>query len=125
VTDGKSASLSRCRAQLFITVGHFRSSCRGTPSLTRGRVVQFVVTLRSKSHRTIALFETPPTWRARSPYLYPPGTGWPSYTPGHCVQFMSPLTTRRDYGGGILTRIHTGHGELACTNPHTIRDQYG
>jgi hypothetical protein len=23
-------------------------------------------------------FETPPTWRARSPYLYPPGTGCPS-----------------------------------------------
>jgi hypothetical protein len=22
------------------------------------------------------------TWRARFPYLYPPGTGWPSYTPG-------------------------------------------
>jgi hypothetical protein len=28
-------------------------------------------------------FETPPTWSARSPYLYPPGTRWPSYTPGH------------------------------------------
>jgi hypothetical protein len=27
-------------------------------------------------------FETPPTWRARSPYLYPPGTGWPSYSTG-------------------------------------------
>jgi hypothetical protein len=27
-------------------------------------------------------FKTPPTWRARSPYLYPQGTGWPSYTPG-------------------------------------------
>jgi hypothetical protein len=39
--------------------------------------------------------ETPPTWRARSSYLYPPGTGWPSYTPGHCVPFLSPLTTRR------------------------------
>jgi hypothetical protein len=26
-------------------------------------------------------FETPPTCRARSPYLYPPGTGWPGYTP--------------------------------------------
>jgi hypothetical protein len=26
--------------------------------------------------------ETPPTWRARFPYLYPPGTGWPSYTSG-------------------------------------------
>jgi hypothetical protein len=28
-------------------------------------------------------FETPPTWRARSPYLYPPGRGWSSYTPRH------------------------------------------
>jgi hypothetical protein len=28
-------------------------------------------------------FETPPTLRATSPYLYPPGTGWPSYTPRH------------------------------------------
>jgi hypothetical protein len=26
-------------------------------------------------------FETPPTWRARSSYLYPPRTGWPSYIP--------------------------------------------
>jgi hypothetical protein len=50
----------------------------------------------------------PPTWRARSMYLYPPGTGWPSYTPGNCLPFLSPLTTRRDYGGGILTRLHTG-----------------
>jgi hypothetical protein len=40
-------------------------------------------------------FETPPTWRARSPYLYPPGTGWPSYTPKHFVHFSSPPTTRR------------------------------
>jgi hypothetical protein len=36
-------------------------------------------------------FETPPNWRARSPYLYPPGTGWPSYTPGHWVPFRRPL----------------------------------
>jgi hypothetical protein len=26
-----------------------------------------------------------PTWRARSTYLYPPGAGWPSYTPGNWV----------------------------------------
>jgi hypothetical protein len=39
--------------------------------------------------------ETPPSWRSRSLYLYPPGTGWPSYTPGHWVPFPSPLTTRR------------------------------
>jgi hypothetical protein len=25
-----------------------------------------------------------------------------------CVPFLSPLTTRRDYGGSILTRLHTG-----------------
>jgi hypothetical protein len=42
----------------------------------------------------VPLLETPPTWRARSPYLYPPGTGWPRYTPGHWVPFPSPLTTR-------------------------------
>jgi hypothetical protein len=30
-------------------------------------------------------FETPPTWRTRSLYLYPPGTGWPGYTPRHWV----------------------------------------
>jgi hypothetical protein len=35
--------------------------------------------------------ETSPTWRARSPYLYPPGTGWPSYTPGHWVPFCRLL----------------------------------
>jgi hypothetical protein len=39
--------------------------------------------------------KTPPTWRARSPYLYPPGTGWPSYTTRHRVPFSSPPTTRR------------------------------
>jgi hypothetical protein len=39
--------------------------------------------------------KTVPTWRARSPYLYPPVTGWPSYTPRHWVPFSSPPTTRR------------------------------
>jgi hypothetical protein len=40
-------------------------------------------------------FETPPTCRARSPYLYSPGTGWPSHNPRHWVPFSSPPTTRR------------------------------
>jgi hypothetical protein len=34
-------------------------------------------------------------WRARSPYLYPPGGGWPGYTPRLWVPFSSPPTTRR------------------------------
>jgi hypothetical protein len=41
--------------------------------------------------QTQAQLRTPPTWRARSPYLYPPGTGWPSYTPGHWVPFCHLL----------------------------------
>jgi hypothetical protein len=40
-------------------------------------------------------FETPPTWRNRPPYLYPPGTGCPRYVPRHWVPFSSPPTTRR------------------------------
>jgi hypothetical protein len=40
-------------------------------------------------------FETPPTWRARSAYLYPPGTRWPSYIPRHLVPLSLPPTTRR------------------------------
>jgi hypothetical protein len=28
-------------------------------------------------------FKAPPTWRARSPYLYPPGKGCTGYTPRH------------------------------------------
>jgi hypothetical protein len=35
-----------------------------------------------------------PTCRARSPYLYPPGTGWPRYATGHWVPFWSPLTSK-------------------------------
>jgi hypothetical protein len=40
-------------------------------------------------------FKTPPTWRARSSYLYSPGTGWSSYNARHWVPFSSPPTTRR------------------------------
>jgi hypothetical protein len=40
-------------------------------------------------------FETLLTWRARLPYLYPPGTGWPSYTLRYWVIFSSPPTTSR------------------------------
>jgi hypothetical protein len=40
-------------------------------------------------------FETPPTRRARSPYLNAPGTGWPGYTPRHWVLFSSLPTIRK------------------------------
>jgi hypothetical protein len=79
------------------------------PSLTRRRVCNLPYNCfwalpeqsllgRSPAELTAlfyCLIWDPPTWRARSPYLYPPGTGWPSYTPGHWVPILSPLTTRR------------------------------
>jgi hypothetical protein len=40
-------------------------------------------------------FETSPAWRARSLYVYPPGTGWPSHTPRHWVSFLLPPVTLR------------------------------
>jgi hypothetical protein len=34
---------------------------------------------------------SPLTWRERCPYLHPPGTGWPSYTPGTDFPFRHLL----------------------------------
>jgi hypothetical protein len=52
-------------------------------------------------------FETPPTWRVTSPYLCPPVTGWPVYTPKHWVLFVSSYDWR-GYGGSIRLRLYTG-----------------
>jgi hypothetical protein len=76
----------------------------GAPSRTRGRVVSFitVVGFRQRSHSRVRVprdsgpylsvsdSRLPPTWTARSPCLYSPGTGWPNYTPKHWVPFSSP-----------------------------------
>jgi hypothetical protein len=58
-------------------------------------VLASAVSRDTRPYFIVQIPETPSTWRARSPYLYPPGTGWASYTPGHWVPFPSPLTTRR------------------------------
>jgi hypothetical protein len=69
--------------RFLFSVWQLRISCCGAPSLTRGWhcniLVQLllglarVVTLGFKSRKTydhmLLSFETPPTWRARSPYL--------------------------------------------------------
>jgi hypothetical protein len=47
-------------------------------------------------------FKTPPTWRARSLYLYLPRTGWPSYTPGTGFPFVFSYDSQ-GYGGGVWT----------------------
>jgi hypothetical protein len=69
----------------------------------RGRVCNLLLLLvlastvprDSRPYFNVPILETPPTWRARSPYLYPPGTRWPRYISGHWVPMPSPLTTRR------------------------------
>jgi hypothetical protein len=78
-------------------------------SLTRRRVCNLLLLLvlasavparvcvprDSRPYFIVPILETSPTWKARFPYLYLLGTGWPRYTPGHWVPFPSPLTTRR------------------------------
>jgi hypothetical protein len=46
-------------------------------------------------------FETLPTWRAKSPYLYPPGTGWPSLYPQALGFLFVASYDSQGYGGGI------------------------
>jgi hypothetical protein len=78
------------------------------PYLTRERVCNILLILvfasavpvRSESRGTQNHIYCPNTWdspnlEGRSPYLYPPGTGWPRYTPVHWVPFQAPLTPRR------------------------------
>jgi hypothetical protein len=62
-------------------------------------------------------FETPPTWRARSPYLYPPGTRWPRYIPKH-VPFSLPSTTRR-----ATVKVFKPTSMQSCLTCHNILDQ--
>jgi hypothetical protein len=68
------------------------------------------------------LISDSPTWRARSPYSYPAGTGWLSYTPGHCLPFPSPLKGSQGYSVGILTRLRLNllWSSVNCTNIYLV-----
>jgi hypothetical protein len=78
--------------QIFNTVRHLGVCWYGASSLTRGRVCLLQLLLFSPAQLFsdsspaglmttfyCLRFETPSTWRARSLYLYPPGTGWHSF----------------------------------------------
>jgi hypothetical protein len=76
-------------------------------------------------------FETPPTWRARFPYLYSPGIGWPSYTHRHWVLFLVTSYDSQGYCGGIRTHLLTGSelwalsSELTALTVLVITSQHG
>jgi hypothetical protein len=103
-TSSASLTTSNFNFQLKI----FCHSPYVTSSLRRGCVypLQFllvlasVVILRSESsgthnHILLPQIRDSPNLKAWSSYLYPPGTGWPNYTPRHWVPLQSPPATHR------------------------------
>jgi hypothetical protein len=79
------------------------------PSLMRGRVCNLLLLLvlasavllgsdtrGTQDHILLSQFLRLPQPGGPGPRIYiPPETGWPRYTPGHWVPFLSPLTTHR------------------------------
>jgi hypothetical protein len=102
------SSSPRPLTNIFFQLNTCGYSLYVTSSLTKG-YMSFTITAGpcQRSHSwiqvprdswpyfTVSDSRLPPTWRARSPYLYPPDTGWPSYTPKHWAPSSSPPTTPR------------------------------
>jgi hypothetical protein len=88
----------------FLLVRQLRVCSCGAPSLKRGPVCRLTIAgprQRSQSGVRVPrdslthLLSQIKTRRVRSPYLYSPGTGWPSYTPRHWIPFSPSPETRR------------------------------
>jgi hypothetical protein len=118
-TDGQSASLSWCRAtirardQFFflleISFRQLRLCYFIVPSLTRGRVCNLLYNCfwalpeqsllgRSPAELTAifyCLIWDSPNLEGQVPVFISPTNRVASYTPGHWVSFLSPLTTRK------------------------------
>jgi hypothetical protein len=72
-----------------------RRICRLQLQLALASAVILGYESRGTHDRILLRFETPYTWRDRSPYFYLPETGWVNYTPRQGVAFSSPPMTRR------------------------------
>jgi hypothetical protein len=112
MTDGHSAYPSWCRAPLWDPWLDFSFSFRlpdncfalrlGAPSLTIGRVCNFVVqSVSGQSRGGLIIIITVSSETTKFPFLSPP-------------------TTRRDYGWSILTRLHTA---LPYVGPELVEVQ--
>jgi hypothetical protein len=53
------------------------------------------------------IFETPPTWRARSPYLHPQKKRVASLYPQALGSLFVASYDSQSYGGGVRPRLHT------------------
>jgi hypothetical protein len=120
-TDSQSASLSWChdtiraRDQFFFSLKLFLDSfvflILWGPLWREDGSIIYLCYLASPSQSRSDLSPNcwdSPIWKAMSPYLYPPGTGLPSYIPGHWVPFSSPLTTLGATVEVIEPAYHTG-----------------
>jgi hypothetical protein len=70
---------------------------------------------RTHDHTLLSQIRHSPNLEPRSPYLYTPGTGWPSYTFRHWVPFLLPFMTHRATVEVIRTLLHTLEGQSAMT----------
>jgi hypothetical protein len=120
---GQSVLVSSTHLGLTIRVLLLSYSCGFVDVGTRERVcrLQLLLVLASAiilgseslgthEHLLSQIRDSPPTWRVRSPYLYPQGIGWPSYIPKHWVPFSSS-TSRR-----ATVEVF----ELACLQPGSV-----
>jgi hypothetical protein len=105
VTTGGSyvtSSLTRewvCRLQLMLALVSaviLRSGYRGT-----------------HNHISLPQIRGSSNLEGKVPYLYPPGTRWPSYTPRHWVPFSSSLTTRISWISLIIYNFKTPWAALS------------
>jgi hypothetical protein len=108
----QSVRLSVRPLRLTTSIFFHLNTCFHTPyvtsSLTRGwvRSLQLLLVLAStvilssdsrgtRDHILLSQIQDSPNLEGQVPYLRPPGTGTPSYTPRHWVPVSSPPTTRR------------------------------
>jgi hypothetical protein len=101
--------LNTCCHRLYVTFSLMRGWVRRLQLLL---ALASAFILRSEYRRThddilLSQIQDSPNLEPRSPYLYPPGTGWPSCTPRHWVPFPSPFTTHRVTVEVIRTLLHT------------------
>jgi hypothetical protein len=95
-----------------VAVWNLRSCIYWAPSLTRGRVCNLQcnhsivrAAQNPKPYFTVSS-ETPPTWKARFPYLYPPGTRF--YSEAESFENMK------------INILHTWR--LPCRPKHVVKD---
>jgi hypothetical protein len=65
-------------------------------------------------------FKTLQTWRARSPYLYPPGTGWPSYRVPFSVASYDSQGLQRRYSNRLYMGIPSWLSCIASAYPQKL-----